>query len=324
LNYRHSRLGFDFERLRFHVMLRRAPPLASVEAFLAAARSPTFKAAADALALSQSAFSRRIQTLERLVGAALFDRSGPALALTEKGVRYRDAIGPALEAIREATADLDDGARLAPLRVSASPSFAIDWLMPRLAALRERDLTIKLVISAGTGSLRNGEADLAIVGGVGAVDDFRFDHLIALDGVVVAPRRLVSGRPLPIAIADLADHELLDMRHPSHTWRRWFDALGYPSFDTRFREPFDSLHLMYEAAASGLGLALAVPLATERYLRQARLVPWASARGPLGASYKLVYRSAHIARRPAATRFRAWLLDEVAASQRLFDQLTEI
>lgn len=114
------------------------------------------------------------------------------------------------------------------------------------------------------------------------------------------------------------------MRHPSHTWRRWFEALGYSSFDTRSREPFDSLHLMYEAAASGLGLALAVPLATERYLTQAGLAPCASARGPVGASYKLAYRSGDIVRRPAAMQFWAWLLDEVGASQRLFDELTEI
>jgi LysR family transcriptional regulator, glycine cleavage system transcriptional activator len=315
---------FDFENLRFDIMLRRAPPLASVEAFLAAARSPTFKAAAEALALSQSAFSRRIQLLERLVGAPLFDRSGPALALTEKGARYRDAIGPALEAIREATAQLKDGALSAPLRVSASQSFAIDWLMPRLAALREQhDLPIKLVISAGTGSLRNGEADLAIVGGIGDVVDFRSDHLISLDGVVVAPRKLVYWRPPPTAIADLSDHELLDMRHPSHTWRRWFNALGYPCFDYRSREPFDSLHLMYEAAASGLGLALAVPLATERYLKDARLTPCAVARGPIGASYKLAYRSPEVVRRSAVTQFRTWLLDEVATSQRVFDELTK-
>jgi len=55
-------------------MLRRSPPLSAIEAFLAAAKAPTFKDTALSLALSPSAFSRRIQALERLVGAPLFDQ----------------------------------------------------------------------------------------------------------------------------------------------------------------------------------------------------------------------------------------------------------
>jgi DNA-binding transcriptional LysR family regulator len=305
-------------------MLRRTPPLAAAEAFIAAARLPSFKAAAESLALSQSAFTRRIQSLERFVGAPLFDRSAPAITLTAAGARYRDAIAPALDVIRAATVRIKDGDLSEPLRVSASRSFAIDWMMPRLAALREqRDLSIELVISTGTGALGRGDADLAIVGGVGDIDLFPADQLISLDGVLVGPRKLVSGRPTPSTIADVGDHELLDMAIPQNTWQRWFETLGYGAIGCRLSQPFDSLHFMYEAAACGLGLALAVPLASERHLRDARLAPCARERAPTGASYRLAHRSPQIVRRPAAARFRAWLYDEVAQSARLFDELTK-
>jgi hypothetical protein len=62
-------------------MGRRLPPLPAIEAFLFAARLSSFRAAAQQLALSPSAFSRRLQTLEAFTGVALFERSAlPTLA----------------------------------------------------------------------------------------------------------------------------------------------------------------------------------------------------------------------------------------------------
>src|ERR1700761_1102277 len=226
-------------------MLRKTPSLAATEAFLAAANAPSFRAAADELALSPSAFSRRIQMLERFVDAPLFDRSGPAVVLTEKGRRYRDAIAPALEAIREATAQMKDGGRSEPLRVSMSQSFAIDWLMPRLAGLRGHDVAIDLVVMTGTQALRSGDADLAIVGGVvDAPADFPSDQLIELEGVLVAAPALSNGRPRPQCVADLEGHELLAMKPPPHLWRRWLEEVGYSRFEPRTPGKYDSIHMM--------------------------------------------------------------------------------
>ncbi|MDB5685965.1 MAG: hypothetical protein JWR77_554, partial [Rhizorhabdus sp.] len=68
-----------------------------------AAQARSFRAAAASIALSPSAFSRRIQALEAFVGTALFDRSGPMPCLTDAGTRYLAEIGPALEIVRRAT-----------------------------------------------------------------------------------------------------------------------------------------------------------------------------------------------------------------------------
>jgi len=84
-------------------MGRTAPPLEAIQAFLAAVRAASFRAAADELALSPSAFSRRIQSLEAFLGVALYDRSGPTPRLTEAGERYHRDLEPAFEAICTAT-----------------------------------------------------------------------------------------------------------------------------------------------------------------------------------------------------------------------------
>ena len=62
---------------------RSIPSLASLQAFDSAARLLSFTRAADELALTQSAVSRQIQTLEDGVGLSLFRRTGNRLVLTE-------------------------------------------------------------------------------------------------------------------------------------------------------------------------------------------------------------------------------------------------
>lgn len=305
-------------------MLRKTPPLAAAEAFLAAAVAPSFRAAAEDLALSPSAFSRRIQVLERFVDAPLFDRSGSTVTLTAKGRLYRETIEPALRTIRDATVRMRGDDRSEPLRVSTSQSFAVDWLMPRLAALKaDCDIDLDLVVTTGLRPLRTGDADLAIVGGSEAPADFASETLIDLDGVVVAAPALSNNRPRPTCVADMEGHDLLNMTTPPHSWRRWLSEVGCPEFEPRATPRFESIHVLYEAATNGLGLALATPLASERYLQDRRLTPCVSERRATGMSYRLVFRTAETGRRLVVNRFRQWLEVQVTRSSRLFLQATE-
>jgi DNA-binding transcriptional LysR family regulator len=174
----------------------------------------------------------------------------------------------------------------------------------------------------GVQPLRTGEADLAIVGGVDEPTDFPSDEMLALEGVLVSAPRLVSGLPRPVRVAELERHDLLAMRYPPDVWRRWLDAVGHPELEPRISSRFDAAHVMYEAVASGLGIGLAIPLTGERYLREGRFAPCTEHREPLGMSYRLVYRTPEAARRPAAARFRDWLMAEAVASAHAFRALT--
>lgn len=292
-------------------MLRQTPSLEAAEAFLVAARAPSFRAGAAELALSPSAFSRRIQLLESFVGAPLFDRSGPTPRLTEIGARYLDEIAPALEVIRRATRRLraTEGA----VRVSASHSFAVTWLMPRLAELRAEGLEIELVIRQGLDGLRDGQADLAICGGDAAPAEFASDVLIELEAFVVSAPAPVEGAP-PVQLDDLADHPLLATAGATGLWSRWFEQVGRPTAAPRPGSAFPTLQAMYEAAANGLGLALAVPLASERLLAEGRLVRRLALNAPIGQQYRVVYAERPRRRRPAQEAFVGWLKTETATS----------
>src|SRR3546814_6888150 len=75
--------------------MRRLPPLTAIEAFVQVARLGSIKAAAQELALSAPALSRRIQALERFIGRPLFDRRHQSMQLNSDGERLLSQIAPA-------------------------------------------------------------------------------------------------------------------------------------------------------------------------------------------------------------------------------------
>src|SRR3546814_15145417 len=77
--------------------LFRAPPLGAIEACVTVARMGSRKNAAEVLALSPSALSRRVQTLENRMGEALFERKHQALSLTIAGERLLEAVAPLID-----------------------------------------------------------------------------------------------------------------------------------------------------------------------------------------------------------------------------------
>jgi len=300
-------------------MRRQAPPLEATEAFLAGARASSFRAAADAIALSPSAFSRRIQQLEHFVGASLFDRSGPVVRLTEAGSRFYDDVAPAMDTIRRATMQVREATRSRILRLVVSHSLAVGWLVPRLAALRhQHDIEIDLTISLETQALRSGAADLAIWGGRSADGEFNREPLIALAAVAVSAEVLADGQPRPVSVDDLNRHRLLATKMPEHFWTTWLEHMGCEhALAPAMR--FETSHLTYEAAASGLGVTLAVPLISARFISERRLLPLLAAPIDIGHDYSLFYATHEVARRPTVRQFVEWLHQEIAKSRLEFD-----
>lgn len=305
-------------------MLRQAPPLEATEAFLMAGRSASFRAAAHALALSPSAFSRRIQALEGFLGVALFDRSGPAIALTAAGKQYRDQIEPAMDAIRRATSAVRAAGRERRLRIATSHSLAVGWLVPRLAELQRRhDIEIELAITRDAQTLRNGAADLAIWGGFDPQSDIACEMLIELVAVPVATARLADGRLPPGSLGALVEHRLLGVSTPVGVWPRWLAAAGHFGETPPLAAVYDTNDLMYEAAACGLGVALAVPLLAERFVLDGRLRPCATEPAPTEMGYGLYYSNTEVRARPLVRVFVEWLREEIQTSADRFDRWCE-
>jgi DNA-binding transcriptional LysR family regulator len=75
--------------------------LGQVEAFVQVAQHRSFSKAADALFLTQPSVTARIQSLERDLGEALFERNGRGVRLTEMGTAFLPYARRALKALQE-------------------------------------------------------------------------------------------------------------------------------------------------------------------------------------------------------------------------------
>lgn len=300
-------------------MRRQAPPLEATEAFLVAVRAPSFRAAADEIALSASAFSRRIQLLEAFVGVPLFDRSGSSMRLTEAGIRYHADVAPAMERIRHATMQLRENAERRVLRLATSHSFAVGWLVSRLPALqREHGIEIELTISRDARTLRSGEADLAIWGGVADLS-LPSETLIALCAVPASSASLADGRGPPTSLDRLNEYRAVAAKAPKHFWRGWLDAIGHQGTLPSTIARYDTIHLAYEAAASGAGLALVVPLLSDRFIVEKRLSPLMPEAMPIASEYRMFFSTPDVQRRRPVRQFREWLKVQIDGSKARFD-----
>ncbi len=115
-------------------MSRRLPPLNSLKVFEAAARHLSFTRAAEELFVTQAAVSHQIKALEEFLGGLkLFRRRNRSLLLTEEGQSYFLDIKDIFSAISDATDKVLERGSKGALTISLPPSFAIQWLVPRLA-----------------------------------------------------------------------------------------------------------------------------------------------------------------------------------------------
>src|SRR5512134_1630528 len=128
-------------------MQRQLPSLDLVRGFDSAARHLSFTKAAAELFLTQSAISRQIKTLEEQLGVALFQRRHRALALTEAGRHFQQAVSDALRLLHDAAARIR-GAGARRLTLSTTIGLASLWLIPRLNDFRARYPDIDIRIDA--------------------------------------------------------------------------------------------------------------------------------------------------------------------------------
>ncbi len=301
-------------------MGRSAPPLQAIEAFLGAVRAASFRAAADELALSPSAFSRRIKSLETFLGVTLYDRSGAVPRLTEAGERYRRELEPAMEAILAATRTVRRAHKGSRLRLMCPPSFAINWLMPHLRDYYDNHAAqdVDIVISRDLDVLRLGRADLAIASGPRDFDGLPTEPFLNLRGAVVAAPTLAGGRALPRSPLELSEHRLLGLDPPPDLphdlWTGWAIVAGYRGPALPEPQRFDTWALMYEAASNGMGITIAVPAVSESYLRDGRLKPCFGGSLDLRVRYSLVYATADVEKRADVRALTGWMASEMENS----------
>jgi LysR family glycine cleavage system transcriptional activator len=287
--------------------VKRLPPLTAVEAFVATARLGSVKAAAETLALSSPALSRRIQSLERHVGRPLFERRHQAVALNPEGERLLAEIGPAVDELGKAMERAAGGAEIMRLKLAALPLFASYRLMPRLGALRviHPDLHIDIDTRPHALARLDEGLDAAIVL-ARAVDPPLYSVKLGANRVVAiaggALRHLAD--PSEIAGATILLHR--DLPDAFDYWR---EAIGLPGLEPAAIDHFDSGQLILDAAAQGLGVAFMFEMHLEG-AHDPRLFPLFDAAVESPYSYWFACRKAALGRRPVRI-FHDWLVGEL-------------
>lgn len=234
----------------------RLPPLGAIEAFIAVARYGSIKAAAEALALSASALSRRIQTLETWLGEPLFERRHQALVLTAEGERLQETAGPLIDDLARLFATMGGPGELR-VRAGIMPLFASHVLMPRLGELREKHPDLHLDIdTAPTPMNRLGDGLDVAIWLAQDIDPRLYARKIAPNRIVVVmSKELRDQGKGPQTPAELKNYTVLVHRDMPLVINHWFEGQGLPVVRPADVIQFDSGQLILDAAASGLGIA---------------------------------------------------------------------
>jgi LysR family glycine cleavage system transcriptional activator len=295
-------------------MVRRLPPLRSLRAFEAAARHLSFARAAEELHVTPAAISQQVKLLESHLGVALF-RRGAQLTLTEAAAAALPLVSDSFDLMERAVERLRQGRDHGPLVVSAPPSFAARWLIPRLGRFQERYPEIDLRLSASTRlvDFATEDVDLAIRYGAGRYAGLRVERLKAEEVVPVATPHLAERLK---QVADLLEVPLLhnsalDWDTTFPTWPVWLANAGVavpPGLKARV---FDDFNLVLQAVLAGLGVALVWRTLVADELTAGRLVPLFAAQ-PLVNAYHLVCPPKHL-ENPKVAAFRAWVMEEAGA-----------
>lgn len=172
--------------------------------------------AADALYLSQPSLSQAIRTLEREVGAPLFDRTPGGLVLTRAG---RDFVGPATAALAKAdrarrtiaeVRDLERGR----LEVASVAGLTITPVADLVGALRQRHPGVVVSIddpggpSGVVSAVREGRAEVGVTPLAplpAASDGLTVEHLWTERLVLAGAPDLVAGLPDPLPLTHVRD-----------------------------------------------------------------------------------------------------------------------
>jgi DNA-binding transcriptional LysR family regulator len=290
--------------------MRRLPPLKALPAFEIAATRGSIGAAAEELHLTHGAVSRQIKSIEDYLGVPLFRRLNRRIELTAAGTAFLPSVRKTLQLLEAATAQVAARSAQGPLIVSCLATFMMRWLIPRLYAFSAAHPGIDVRLSASHAPVKLGEDGIDVAIRIGRPPWPRrvAAHPLFPDrmGPVLAPALLERHRLT--RPSDLRKLELLHTETRPQAWPDWMRLSGTGGIDPAGGRRFEHTYFLLEAAASGLGVAIAsFPLVKED-LASARLV------APFGfVTGEGAYCLLHARTTPASARiaaFRAWILAE--------------
>ncbi|RWA70581.1 LysR family transcriptional regulator [Mesorhizobium sp.] len=247
-------------------------PLETLRAFDAAARTGSFSAAAEKLNLTHGAVSRQIAKLEDWLGLKVFERNARGVTLTNEGNRLHLRTTEAFALISVNSDRWVEPRGTAVVRLASIPSVSGLWLMPRMAALENNPTRLRIVLDVDNrqADLADEGIDLSVRCGRGRIPGRVSVQLFEEHIFPIASPELAKeiGRGDP---ARLLKFPLINDSDASG-WRAWLAAQDVDYRPRPQDRRFEDYNLVLDAAAHGLGVALARPPLTQDQLKSGRIV----------------------------------------------------
>lgn len=292
--------------------MRALPSLKALRVFEAAARRSSFASAAEELNVTPSLVSHQVRALEEALGVQLFHRKHRKVVLTDIGARYAGQVAEAFAALELATRSVARGGKTDILTIHSVPSFAAQWLMPRIArfSAQNPDIDVRLSASVDIVDLAGGAADV----------DIRYGRVFPDPGVRVQPFPPETIVPLCapslveetglVRIEDLRQVPIIHSEVNLLSWRDWLDLMGVEGVDLTRGLRFDRSFMSISAAADGHGVCLESRLLVQNELASGRLVIPFPEHGPQLRCHSFLFLGAR-AGLTKVRRFREWLWTEL-------------
>lgn len=277
--------------------------LSALRAFEAAARYLSFTRAGLELSVTQAAISHQVKALEERLGTDLFRRTPRGLVLTDEGRALMVPVSDTFERLSRALAQFESGRLKEVLTVGVVGTFAVGWLMARLADFQARHpaIDLRLLTNNNKVDLAGESLDYAIRFGDGAWHGNHSEKIMAAPFSAVCSSETAKRLCAP---ADLAALSLL-RSYRAQDWPAWLEQAGAPGIVAR-GPLFDSSWIMVQAALRGEGVALVPVKMFRRELNEGILVQPFATEVDLGGYW--LTRLMSRAESPAMSSFRNWLL----------------
>jgi LysR family glycine cleavage system transcriptional activator len=290
--------------------VRHLPSFKALQAFEATMRHGTLSAAARDLNVTPGAISRQISALEQDMGLKLMTRHSEGITPNQAGEKLARTLNKSFKDISDVIQGIREGSLRETLTLKVFPTFAIQWLVPRLANFHglAPDIDLHIKTSLTDARFDTEDIDVAIMIGNGDWPKLRSHRLFSRQFTLVcSPALLEKAGPDP-EIAFRTSRILYSDLQVGH-WHDWLDEAGFSDVDISRGTQFENSSLAYQAARDGAGFALGQVDLLHEDVRTGRLV------APFGTlmtgkrEYYVAHRQ-HDADRPAIRTLVDWLVSE--------------
>jgi len=255
-------------------MKRQLPPLNALKVFEVAGQLKNFSQAAETMCITQSAVSKQVKVLEENLDIRLFHRQERGVQLTESGKRLLDIVSLSLGLLEVGVKEFYSAKDTQTLTVNITPSMSAKWILQRVKKFRQSFPDIML-------NIKSDELDINwenLLDTDLAVRILPRDNVSSDAELIVAESMLLIASPNTVAdnkissVEDILQHNLIFNSSRQGLWEHFFKQYKLNAGDLYTSFGCQHVHMTIDAAAQGMGLALAPKILCEEFLATGQLI----------------------------------------------------